>query len=187
MRNPMDLIERYLKEVRFWLPGRQREDVIRELGEDLRSEVEERETGLGRRLKEPEIAEILKRRGQPMIVAVRYLPIQHVVGPGLFPFYWTTLRASFIGLAVAHVVLAVVRGVQNANPFLGVLSAVPNFVSGSVYTIGLMTVVVVLLEHFQASRAKIGDWSPQSLPSVPDEARISRTCSAFEIFLRFCS
>jgi len=39
----MELIERYLKTVRTGLPPEQREDIVRELSENIYSEVEEKE------------------------------------------------------------------------------------------------------------------------------------------------
>ena len=38
----MDLLEKYLQAVKFWLPGAQQHDIIAELREDICSEVEER-------------------------------------------------------------------------------------------------------------------------------------------------
>ena len=41
-RNSTELIDRYLQAVRFWLPRTSRqEDVLAELGEDLRSQIED--------------------------------------------------------------------------------------------------------------------------------------------------
>ena len=44
----MELLDRYLQAVRFWLPRKQQDDIIAELGDDLRSQIEEREASLGR-------------------------------------------------------------------------------------------------------------------------------------------
>ena len=44
----MDLLERYLQAVKFWLPGKQRHDILAELSEDIRSEIEDKEAALGR-------------------------------------------------------------------------------------------------------------------------------------------
>ena len=39
--NPMELVDRYLQAVRFWMPkARKREDLLAELGEDLRSQID---------------------------------------------------------------------------------------------------------------------------------------------------
>ncbi len=48
----MELIELYLKAVGSYLPVAQRDDIIKELSENIRSEVEDRETELSRPLTE---------------------------------------------------------------------------------------------------------------------------------------
>ena len=58
----MELLERYLQAVKFWLPKEQKSDIIAELSEDLRSQIEERETVLGRKLSEAEVeAKVVSR------------------------------------------------------------------------------------------------------------------------------
>jgi len=88
----MELIERYLQAVRFWLPKEQKQDIIAELSEDIRSQVEEKESALGRTLTENEVEMILKERGRPVLVANRYQPQQFLIGPVLFPIYTFVLR-----------------------------------------------------------------------------------------------
>jgi hypothetical protein len=39
----MELLDRYLQAVKFWLPKAQKQDIIEELSEDIRSQVEEKE------------------------------------------------------------------------------------------------------------------------------------------------
>ncbi len=51
----MELIDRYLQAVKFWLPKNQKQDIVAELSEDLRSQVEDREAELGRPLNEAEV------------------------------------------------------------------------------------------------------------------------------------
>ena len=46
----MTLVERYLNAVRFFLPRRQQDDIVRELSENLASEFEDRSQALGRDL-----------------------------------------------------------------------------------------------------------------------------------------
>ena len=42
----MELLDRYIQAVRFWLPKAQRDDIAAELSEDIRSQIEERESEL---------------------------------------------------------------------------------------------------------------------------------------------
>src|SRR5215469_5516421 len=48
----MDLLQSYLKAVRRYLPRAHRDDIVAELSEDLRSQIEEQESELGRPLRE---------------------------------------------------------------------------------------------------------------------------------------
>jgi len=88
----MELLERYLQAVRFWLPRGRQHDIIAELSEDIRSEIEEKEGDLGRRVNEVELAAILKRWGSPDAVAQQYLPQRYLIGPVLFPIYLLLLK-----------------------------------------------------------------------------------------------
>ncbi len=70
----MEMIERYLEAVKFWLPKGQEDDIIEELSADIDAQVKEREAGLSRELSEAEVELILKQRGRPVVVANRFLP-----------------------------------------------------------------------------------------------------------------
>ena len=59
----MDLIDRYLQAVKFWLPSEQKQDIVAELSEDLHSQVEDKESELGRPLSGAEVEAILKKGG----------------------------------------------------------------------------------------------------------------------------
>ena len=59
----MELIERYLQGVKFWLPTEQKQDIIAELSDSIYSQVEEQEGALGRKLIDAEVEAILKQRG----------------------------------------------------------------------------------------------------------------------------
>lgn len=90
----MPPLDRYLSNLAKLLPAAQREDILRELSEDIHSEMEEKESTLGRLLTEAEQLELLKRRGNPMQVAAGYTQNKgtfafgpQIVGPVLFPFY----------------------------------------------------------------------------------------------------
>ena len=48
----MNLLDRYLQAVRFFLPRRQQDDIVRELSENLLSQMEDRAEELGRPLTE---------------------------------------------------------------------------------------------------------------------------------------
>jgi hypothetical protein len=86
------LVDRYLREVGFFLPKPERQDILAELSEDIRTQVDEREAALSRPLEEPELEAILNAWGKPLVVAERYLPQRYLVGPVLYPIYMFVLK-----------------------------------------------------------------------------------------------
>src|SRR3979411_2964011 len=96
----MEILDRYLHAVEFWLPKTQKQDIIAELSEDIRSQIEEKESALGRKLNDPELEAMLKQLGRPVVVANRYSPQQYLIGPVLFPIYRFVLKIVGFGYLV---------------------------------------------------------------------------------------
>jgi hypothetical protein len=88
----MTILDRYLRAVEFWLPRAQRADVVAELADDLRSQIVDREAELGRPLSEAELNALLARRGNPAVMAARYLPPEYLIGPEVYPVYRFVLK-----------------------------------------------------------------------------------------------
>src|SRR5450755_4732084 len=103
----MEIVNRYLHAVKFWLPKGQQDDIIAELGEDLRSQIENREAELGHPLDEDAVAAILRQRGDPMWVASHYLPQRPLIGAALAPAYWFILRLVILWILIPVFVLIV--------------------------------------------------------------------------------
>lgn len=108
----MDVVDRYLKAVHSALPTAQREDILRELSEDIRSEMEDKEGELGRALTEEEQVALLKQHGNPLLLAARYRQDQRtlsfgrqIIGPVLFPFY---VRVLSFNLGLTFAIIAVI-------------------------------------------------------------------------------
>jgi hypothetical protein len=166
----MDLIERYLHAVKFWLPRTQQEDILAELSEDLRSQIEDRETELGRKLDEDEVAAILKKRGQPIIVASGYGPRQSLIGPAWFPAYCFVLKLV-LGIMVPVMALIVTPALyfSSPNPNAALLNMLRGLPGAALTTFGIITLIFVCLERFQfhAQSKTVQDWNPRKLPPVP--------------------
>src|SRR5215475_15228174 len=96
----MELLDRYLQAVRFWLPKAQQDDIIAELSEDLQSQIDDKEEELGRCLDKEEVSAILKRCGSPILVASRYRPQTYLIGPALFPIYAFVLKMVLLFIMV---------------------------------------------------------------------------------------
>jgi hypothetical protein len=92
----MTILEHYLNAVRGYLPkGVDKSDVLAELGDHLRSKIEEREMQLGRALTESEQQAVLAALGDPLAVANAYGKVGpgiafgrfRLIGPRAFPVY----------------------------------------------------------------------------------------------------
>jgi hypothetical protein len=174
-RNPMELVDRYLQAVRFWVPRtRRQEELIAELGEDLRSQVEEKETELGRPLDEEEVSAILKRCGNPTLVAGRLGPKGYVIGPTLYPIYLFVLKMVLLWILVP-VFIFIVGPVNLANSG-GDLGAaightIGNLWSGLFIAGGVITLVFAVLERTHAQLGTECKWDPSSLPPLQKQER----------------
>jgi hypothetical protein len=176
----MELIDRYLDSVRQYLPEAQQDDIIRELAENIQSQREDRENELGRPLREDELESLLKQLGHPMVMAGRYLPHKHLIGPAVFPYYWFTLKSTlWFGLMlyilavcttpfVAEIVAA--SGGHSVPellrlPRIGVL--VWAGIGGLFAVFGMITVVFALLDLFHTRYHLVDRWDPRTLAPVP--------------------
>ncbi len=108
----MELLDRYLIAVGQNLPKPQRDDIVRELSENIRSQFEDKEAELGRPLSEAEQDAILKQVGNPLLVAGRYreddrsLTLgRRIIGPALFPFY---AKVLWLNLGVTTLITALI-------------------------------------------------------------------------------
>jgi hypothetical protein len=161
----MELVDSYLKAVKRYLPRRQRNDIIAELSEDLRSQLEARQRELGRPLTEDEQMAIFKRQGDPMAVALRYR--QHgrsltvgweLIGPELFPAYLLLLSFNLMITAAVVLIFQLLAHIPvSAQPFLVPLLA----------QVICVTLVFMLLNSLKAVfRRKFSDnwmWPPADL------------------------
>jgi hypothetical protein len=182
----MELLDRYLQAVRFWLPKAQQNDIIAELGDDLRSQIEDRESALGRPMSEDEIAALLQQTGHPMRVAARYQPQQTLIGPTLFPLYKFVLKIVTFGYLVpwllVWIALTIFMPSHRANgPMLTAISGWAAMWSNIFFIFGLITLIFAVLERVQASVAIVYKWDPRKLPRVSQrkQQRVSRVESIF--------
>jgi hypothetical protein len=184
----MELIERYLQAVRFWLPKAQKQDILAELSEDINSQVEEKESELGRSLNQAEVEAILKQRGRPVLVANRYQPQQFLIGPVLFPIYTFVLKivaCCYLLPWVLGLIGLMIYSESYRTQHGGLLSAMGQAWGGfwvaSLLVIGTVTLVFAVLEQVQAKSHFMEKWDPRKLPPVKDPNRIKRSSSIAEI------
>ena len=181
----MELLERYLRAVKFFLPRRQQDDILRELSENILSQMEDKAAELDRPLNESEQAAILKQHGHPFIVASRFrnTPVQYLIGPVVFPFYWFVLKILFgIGLGVCALNSIALLG--SGEPVRQLLEGLLEFAHVALPVFGWVTFVFAANDFFQAKFHLVEKlsqrWDPRSLPPVPKPPqKVSRSQSIF--------
>jgi hypothetical protein len=163
----MELLERYLQAVQTHLPKSQQDDILKDLKENLRAQIEERETAEGRPLNEDELADILKRHGHPLFVAMRYRQKRRFVGSTLFPIYWFVMKVilalAVLGYAVSALVL-----IAQGKSLLEVIGAVFRYAGAALPVFAAVTITFAVLD---ISNSKLGlleratkEWNEQFNP-----------------------
>lgn len=166
----MALLSRYVDAVRAALPQTNADDVAAEIGDELQSQIDDREASLGRALTEDEVVQILRGYGHPRAVAARYSTVQYLIGPTLLPFYWT----SFSTVATLIVALELLAGIGSAivahNGQL-FFDAMGNALESAVWIFAIVTLAFAVAERVpnvadlrlvQLAR----NWDPRDLPST---------------------
>lgn len=176
----MELLDRYLQSVKWMLPKAQSRDIVAELSEDIRSEIEQEESELGRELNEAELEAILQRWGHPMLVATRYMPQQYLIGPALFPVYLFVLKlVSLVYLMpwllvwLFYVVFA--PSYRAGHPGFELIGTLSSFLLQAVFLFTFITVAFAVAERRQIASGSLERWSPRKLPVERDPNRIPRS------------
>lgn len=187
----MEIVDRYLQAVRFWLPRKQQDDMIAELSEDIRAQVEERESSLGRPLNELEVESLLRQRGSPILVANRYLPQESLIGPLLFPLYKFVLKVVtlciLIPTALGWLITLLSPAFGSAHHWSSRLgSALGQLWTAWFAAMGVVTIIFVILERTEAKTQLLETWNPRKLPPLRHPHMIPRSSSAFEIAVNLC-
>jgi hypothetical protein len=178
----MEIIDRYLHAVKFWLPKAQRDDIIAELSEDIRSQIEDKEAELGRKADDGDVAAILKKCGHPLLVAQRYLPQEHLIGPSIFPVYSFVLKIialiyvlPWLVVWLGYVIFSPVYRAHDPIHSLGILW------QGVASMVFAITLAFMFAERFMLKSWAQKDWDPRKLPAVRDSNQIPRFSSILDL------
>jgi len=173
----MELVDRYLYAVRCGLPKGQQNDILAELAEDIRSQIEDLETGLGRPVDEAEIVEILKQRGHPAKVAARYMPQQYLIGPALYPIYRLVLKivVLWVLVPVFAFVVGPIAVATALHPSQTLIKTLWDLAMSAVFTLGVVTLVFSIMERYPTGAKPFEKWDPRKLPRAPKSPPESRS------------
>ena len=195
----MELLDQYLKSVRSCLPAAQRDDIISELSENIRAQIEDKEGELGRPLNEGEVEAILKQHGHPLLVASRYRQDQRsvafgqqIIGPVLFPFYIRVLEFNLGLTGIA--ILIVFTALFASGKSITLVDSLPVFLYQFLIQFAVITVIFGLAERHWS---KFPDrWDPRGLKrpwhpafamqtGEPDGKQDPRRVSRFDSIAQF--
>lgn len=148
----MELLDRYLKAVAKGLPESQRDDILKELSEDIHSEMEEKESELGRPLTNAEQEAILRQHGNPLLLAARYRQDQRsvafgrqIIGPVIFPFY---IKVLSFNLGLSFVVIATIfAALAFGGQRITFSSLISSLLLQLVIQLGAVTLIFSLIER----------------------------------------
>jgi hypothetical protein len=159
------LVDYYLLQLKSYLPAKHREDIAAELSETIHAAVEERERALGHKLSDEELGVVLKGYGHPLLVAGRYLPMQHLIGPGVFPIYWYALQGVSIVIAVIGGIVAGIALLTASRPVLAVLQVVADIFWTMLVACALVTFVFAVIDRARVRFRALDAFEPRKLHS----------------------
>jgi hypothetical protein len=174
----MDLLERYLAEVRRNLPRRDADDIVAELRDLLLARAEEQEEAAGT----VDWNALLRGFGHPLVIAARYRRHQWLIGPELYPFYLHFLKIIVTIVIAVTAGFALVKGaLWAADPGQAIAGFLGSLWWGAASAIGSVTIVFALIERFGGTSLKhVGRWKPIDLPEL-NAAQPSIYESVFEV------
>ena len=163
----MELIERYLTNVRVLLPVSRREDVTAELRDALMTLRDEQEGELGHPLTQEEDEGLLRDIGHPVLVAAHYQHQQCLVGPELYPVYIFTLKFVLVIIAVVAVVFGIVTAIASsgaAGAAVGRTLAIAS--TGAFGAVGAITLIFAALQQRLPQLHFLKNWRARDLPRL---------------------
>jgi hypothetical protein len=148
----MEMLDRYLKTLKSALPDAQKEDIARELSENIHSEIEDKEAELGRALNETEMEALLKHHGNPLVVASRYRQDnrslafgRQLIGPILFPFYAKVLSFN-LGLT-GVIILIILTALLVSGHTVGFAEALSILFYNLLIQFSVITAIFMAMDH----------------------------------------
>lgn len=193
----MELLDRYLQAVAKHLPWQRQQDIIAELRANLESQLEEKQSELGRSLTPAEAEAWLQQLGSPVRMASQYQPQQCLIGPAIFPLYLYVLRLVAMWVVIIYVVVSTVTIVLGTPGVQSISEAVLRLPLILIQVAAWVTLVFAAVE-FTAVRYPekcpsiagfYAKWTPRDLPplavSAPPQSRRRYSYAVAEVIFGF--
>jgi hypothetical protein len=177
----MELLDRYLQAVKKHLPWQRQDDILAELRANLESQLEDKESELGRPLTTAEAEAWLKQIGPPIQVAARYQPQQYLIGPSLFPIYLYVLKFALLLAIIVYLVISAILVFANAYSTLpsiiGAILSIPGVLLNTAFWITFVFAIIEFAiarygtswlpaDKFPPAAGYGPNWTPSDLPPI---------------------
>jgi hypothetical protein len=149
----VDLLDRYLAEIKRHLPANAPRDVIDEIAEELQSRIDEGN----------DVVDVLRAYGHPRAVAAKYATHQYLIGPSLYVRYQEMLRLLLTTILGVEFLGGVTRALL-AGSLLPFWSVPFLMLQSAIYIFAILTLVFAAIERNGTVAAKGDRWDPRTLP-----------------------
>ncbi len=188
--NKETIIDRYLAAVSENLPGKLREDTVKEIRSLIQDALDDRSKAEGKEPDEEMMAAVLKQFGPPEKIVAPYLPPRYLIGPSLFPTFLLVLRIALPIIGVLSLVgiwfgLNMTAPITVGELITNGLKSLGNALSTVISAFGNIVLIFAILqwavpEFRVASKEK--EWDPHSLKAISKPDKIKRGELITEIF-----
>jgi hypothetical protein len=183
----MNLIDTYTTEVGRHLPLKNRSDIEAEIRSTLQDMLDERSQNTGKVVDDEMTFDVLKEYGSPEKVASSYMPERYLIGPRLFPIFftiakivlWVTGLVALIGLG-----LNLGEAALNIQGSLGLVwHAVVNFYGSALTSLASLVFIFAIIEWAAYQSGKnldlksfpnLREWDPHSLVKIVPSNRVKQ-------------
>jgi hypothetical protein len=167
----MNLLDRYMLEVRNQLPRKLRADLEMEIRSLIEDTLEDRSQSAGREIDEDLVVEVLQEFGPPEKVAAGYLPEKYLIGPRLYPAFILTLRIALTVIVILALVGLGFNLGQNDGSLQSIgqtlLQAIGGLYSAVLQVLGIIVFIFAIMQWAQPNLSeKPRDWNPHKLKDV---------------------
>lgn len=174
----MELLKRYLNEIKRYLPFKDRDDTLKELENLLLEDLEVRVSN-GEN-KDTALYDLIKEFGSPKEVALKYRNDQPIISREMEPMLYLILKIVSITVPSGILLATLISSISRTSPlnlfdiFVDIIRAFPEMFSGTLAGIGIVFVIFVVIERFLKDQIieefndfKILEFDPKNLPKIP--------------------
>ncbi|NKB32563.1 MAG: hypothetical protein GKR91_05645 [Pseudomonadales bacterium] len=161
-------LEKYIREVKSYLPRNSREDIGEELRANFEEKIADMESAAGEPLNNDAVIELLSDYGHPVRVAAQYQGSgKSLIGPDFYPYYRIAVLSS---LGISTAIILVLLGIDLLYSLdIGDVSRLWMFVNTYIYIIGIITGAFVITERVMEKSGYLVSWSPNN-SAPPNQA-----------------